>query len=101
MDEMRTLTDNTALNRYEFALDETGAAGGIAIAAYTERPGVRVITHTEVPAHLRGRGIGARMVKAVLDDIRARGLRVVPRCPFVRDFIRRFPAYGDLLEPSM
>lgn len=97
---MRTLTDNTALHRYEFALDEPDAKGGVAIAAYTERPGVRVITHTEVPAQLRGRGIGARMVRAVLDDIRARGLKVVPRCPFVRDFIRRFPDYADLLEPA-
>jgi len=97
---MRTLTDNTALHRYEFAPDEPDAPGGMAMAVYTERPGVRVITHTEVPVRLRGRGIGARMVRAVLDDIRARGLKVVPRCPFVRDFIERFPAYADLLEPT-
>ena len=32
-----------------------------------------------------------------LDDIRARGLRLVPFCPFVRSYIRRHPDYADLV----
>ena len=55
------------------------------------------ITHTEVPAALRGRGIGSQMMHGVLKDVRARGLKVIPRCPFVADFINRHPAYADLL----
>jgi predicted GNAT family acetyltransferase len=36
-------------------------------------------------------------VAAVLDDIRARGMKVRPRCPFVARFIREHPQYADLV----
>jgi hypothetical protein len=36
-------------------------------------------------------------VRAALDDARERGLRVVPICPFVDDYVRRHPAYADLV----
>jgi uncharacterized protein len=93
---MAELSDNSELHRYELAL--SGAES--AIAVYRDAPGVRIVTHTEVPRHLRGRGVGARLVKAVLDDIRARGLKVVPRCPFVRDYIARFPGYADMVAAA-
>ena len=54
-------------------------------------------THTEVPAQLRGRGLGSQMMRAVLQDVRQQGLKVVPRCPFVADYIRRHPEFADLL----
>lgn len=53
--------------------------------------------HTEVDPRLRNRGLGAVLVRAVLDDLRARGDRVIPTCPFVAAFIRRNPEYEDLL----
>jgi predicted GNAT family acetyltransferase len=46
---------------------------------------------------LENKGLGARLVAGALDDIRARGLRVVPFCPFVRAYIRRHPEYADLV----
>lgn len=56
------------------------------------------ITHTEVRPSLRGQGLGALMVRAVLDDIRERtGSRVVVICPFVEDWIEMHPDYQDLL----
>jgi predicted GNAT family acetyltransferase len=36
-------------------------------------------------------------VQGALDDIRARGLRVVPFCPFVAGYIRRHSEYADLV----
>jgi predicted GNAT family acetyltransferase len=54
-------------------------------------------THTEVPAPLRGRGIGSQMMHAVLQNVRAQGLKVIPSCPFVADFINKHPKYADLL----
>jgi predicted GNAT family acetyltransferase len=45
--------------------------------------------HAEVdPAH-GGQGLGSALVRGALDDARARGLRVRPRCPFVVDFLAR------------
>jgi len=46
---------------------------------------------------VEGRGLAARLVAGALDDIRARGLHVVPICPFVSSYISRHPDYGDLV----
>lgn len=89
---MPGLRQNSALNRFEF-----DAAGGTALAFYRLADNVMAITHTEVPAALRGRGIGSQMMRSVLTDIRAQGLKVVPRCPFVADYIHRNPEFADLL----
>jgi uncharacterized protein len=86
------LTQNAARSRYEFGID-----GQTAIAVYRPAPGILTFTHTEVPAALRGRGVGSRMMRAVLTDVRAQGLKVVPRCPFVADYIERNPEFADLL----
>ena len=50
-----------------------------------------VIVHTEVPAALGGRGVGGRLVNAALGWAAAKGLTVVPWCPFVRQYLRRHP----------
>ena len=89
---MSHVRQHIALNRYEMDI-----AGGTALAFYRLAGNVITITHTEVPAALRGRGIGSQMMHGVLKGVRARGLKVIPRCPFVADFINRHPAYADLL----
>jgi predicted GNAT family acetyltransferase len=89
---MGHVRQNAALDRFEMDV-----AGGTALAFYRLADGVMMFTHTEVPAALRGRGIGSRMMHGVLQSVRAQGLKVIPRCPFVADFIDRHPAYADLL----
>jgi uncharacterized protein len=56
-----------------------------------------VITHTEVPPELEGRGIGGALVRAALDEWRAEGRRVLPLCPFVKAWIEHHPDYGELV----
>ncbi len=89
---MSGFRQNKDRNRFEF-----DAEGGTALAFYRINDGIMTITHTEVPLSLRGRGIGSQMVRSVLADVRAQGLRVVPRCPFVTDYIERNPEFADLL----
>jgi hypothetical protein len=36
-------------------------------------------------------------VEGALDDLRARGLALVPLCPFVAGYIERHPGYADLV----
>ena len=55
------------------------------------------LTHTEVPTKLEGRGVGKKMVKVVLDDIREKDLTLIPLCPFVATFIKKTPEYRDLV----
>ena len=43
--------------------------------------------------------MSARVMRRILvDSARARGLSVVPLCPFVAAFIRRHPEYADLVR---
>lgn len=83
--------DNKALNRFE--LD---AHGEIAFANYRRTGGRVVITHTETPPPLRGRGIASRLVRGALDLIRAEGAKVSAGCGFVADFFDAHPEYADL-----
>lgn len=84
--------DNRDESRYEVELDD-----GLGMIVYTLSGSTIVFTHTEVPEALEGRGIAGALARFALDDARARGLRVVPRCPFVAGYIRRHPKYADLV----
>ena len=84
--------DNPARHRFELDAD-----GDIAFANYRRDGSVLTVMHTEVPKRLEGHGIGSRLVAGALDIARAQGLTVVPRCSFVKAYIKRHPAYADLL----
>jgi predicted GNAT family acetyltransferase len=89
-----TVVDATERSRYEATVD--GDLAGFAV--YEDRPdGVRVFTHTEVFDAYEGRGIGSALAKGALDDVRASGRRLVPRCPFIAAYVRRHPEHADLV----
>ena len=83
--------DNKTLRRFELYVD-----GAVAFADYRLTPGTVIITHTETPRALRGRGIASQLMKGTLDLIRADGLKVVAGCGFVVDYLRKHPEYADL-----
>ena len=56
-----------------------------------------VLTHTEVPRELAGRGIGSRLVEKALADIDRQGLRLIPRCSFVAGYIRKNPRWERIV----
>ena len=78
---------------YEITVDGRHAG----LAAFVEKQGVVVFTHTEIDEEFGGQGIGGRLARAALDDVRARGLTAVPRCPFIKDWIDKHPEYDDLV----
>jgi uncharacterized protein len=86
--------DNPEKHRYEVEVD-----GELAGASYyRDRDDARVVTHTEIDEEWEGQGVGSRLIQGALDDIRARGLRVTPVCPFASAYIERHPEYADLVE---
>jgi predicted GNAT family acetyltransferase len=87
------IRDNKAQSRFE--LDVGGA---LAFANYRLAPGKVIITHTETPRALRGRGIASTLVKGALELIRADGLKVVAGCSFVMDYLDRHPEFADLVD---
>lgn len=88
-----TVRNNTEKNRYELSVD-----GHLAATYYRIADGVITFIHTEVPDALAGRGVGSKLVKGALDQVRAAGLKVVPQCPFVRAYIEKHSDYADLLK---
>ena len=79
-------------HRFELRLDE-----GVAYASYRREGGRIVFDHTYVPEALRGKGVAAMVVRAALDEARRQQWKVVPLCSYVAAFIRRNPAYADLV----
>lgn len=69
----------------------------VGFVEYRSVRGRRILFHTEVEPAFEGQGIGRRLVTGVLDDIRASGLRITVKCPFVNAFLERHPGYRDLL----
>src|SRR6266568_1014754 len=80
-------------DRSRFELD---VESEIAFANYRLTPSAVIITHTETPRALRGRGIASELVKGALELIRADGRKVIAGCGFVVDYLRRNPQFADL-----
>ena len=91
-DDLR-VTDNPARHRFEAHLD----GRVVAISTYRLEDDRVVFRHTETDDALEGRGIGSRLVREALDDVRGRGLHVTAECPFVSAWIDRHRDYRDLL----
>jgi predicted GNAT family acetyltransferase len=83
------------VDRQQYEIHLNGARVGL--ASYFERDGVTVIPHTETLPAFGGRGLAGRLVAYALDDIRSRGGKLDPACPFVADYVRKHPSYQDLL----
>jgi uncharacterized protein len=89
---MNQVHDNKSQRRFELDVE-----GTLAFANYRLAPGTVIITHTETPATLRGRGIASQLVRGALEMIRADGLKVVAGCGFVVDYLAKHPEFADLV----
>lgn len=87
--------NNPERNRFEAKIDEFTA-----IIKYQLTGDKIIFLHTRVPDEISGHGIGSKMAEAALNNARDAGLKVIPRCPFVADYISRHPEYGDLVVRS-
>jgi predicted GNAT family acetyltransferase len=87
------VVDNPDRSRYE--LRDDGHLVGF--TEYHERDGVLVFPHTVITQPKRRAGYGGTLVRAALDDVRAKGRRIVAECPFVARFVDEHPEYADLL----
>lgn len=91
-DQSRRVRDNTVLNRYELDID-----GAVAFANYRRTATADIITHTETPRALRGRGIASDLIKGALELIRAEGRKVIAGCSFVVDYLEKHGEDADLI----
>jgi uncharacterized protein len=90
------VVDVAEWNRFEIGID--GRRAGL--AAYRLSAGEITFTHTEIDDAFAGQGLGGVLVRGALDTARARGLAVLPSCPFVRAWIAKHPDYLDLVPTA-
>jgi uncharacterized protein len=91
------IDDNADQHRYEALLD--GKLAGF--IQYRLQDGRMAMVHAEVDSAHEGQGVGSELAKVALADVRGRGLKLVPLCPFIAGYVRRHPdRYLDLVpEP--
>ncbi len=85
--------DNPSEHRYEIVRGDD-----VAVLTYRRRPGVISLVHTEVPPHLRERGLATRLVEHAIAAARQAGDRIVAICPFVKAYLEKHPEDADLLR---
>lgn len=57
-----------------------------------------IADHTGVPDRLRGQGVGLALLNKLVADARAKGIKVVPQCPFVRAMYEKHPEWSDVMR---
>ena len=87
------LIDNEERHQYEFHVDQYTPK----IEYIKSTNGEIYLTHTEVPEKYEGQGIGAELVRAVLEDVRAKKVQIIPQCPFIAQYIYRHPEWADVV----
>ncbi|AUM73983.1 GNAT family N-acetyltransferase [Paracoccus jeotgali] len=89
-----TLEETDAKGRYRAIVDGHEAEMTYSRAGAT----TIIIDHTGVPNELRGRGVGQALVRRGVEDARAKGLKIIPLCPFAKAQIERHPEWQDVLK---
>ncbi len=81
--------------RYVATVQDVEGEGELTM--FRAKKGVYVADHTGVPKHMGGNGIGSKLIKFMIEDARANGLRVVPSCPFIAKKWEKHPEWSDVL----
>ncbi len=89
------IRDDADGKRYVLDID-----GAEAVVAYNLHGENLMVTETLVPQALEGRGLAKRLAAHVLDDARARDLKVLPVCSFFADYLQKHPDDADVVHPA-
>lgn len=61
----------------------------------------RVLFHTGADEAYAGQGLASVLVQAVVDDVIAAGLVIVPVCPYVAAWLKKHPEYAaHVIDPA-
>jgi uncharacterized protein len=85
--------DNRDRHRYEAHVGDQLAG----FADYRLADDLIVLTRTEVDPAFEGQGIGSRLARAAMDDVRDRGLQALLICPFMDSWVERRPDYRGVV----
>jgi predicted GNAT family acetyltransferase len=84
--------DNTEDHRFEWT-----EQGLTAFSDYYRRGEAIILPHVEAPAALRGAGASGRLMQAIVDNARDKGLKLIPTCSYAVAWFRRNTNNTDVL----
>ncbi|MDR1853074.1 MAG: N-acetyltransferase [Propionibacteriaceae bacterium] len=90
---MEEIKLNEEQSWYEVDIDGKLAA----LTHFTQNGNISIFDHTETEPAYEGQGLAAKVVQFALDDVRAKGGKIWPLCPFVLSWLRKHPDYSDLV----
>ncbi|MFG2099949.1 GNAT family N-acetyltransferase [Micromonospora echinaurantiaca] len=90
------ITNNSARGIYEATIGGRTAAGLV----YNEVGSRVILLATSVIPEFRGKGVAARLIGGVLDELRMQGKTATVTCPFATAFVNAHPEYADVLDPA-
>lgn len=82
-------------NKRAVALDGNLEVGQ---CTYTEGDGFWIVDHTYVAESHRGQGLAQKLFKELIDQARAKEIKIMPLCSFAVKEFERNPSYADLLK---
>ena len=88
---------NEGKSRFDYSVGDQ-----LAVCEYVAQEGDTVwrFTHTYVPESMRGTGVAAGLVRFALDHVANHGIKIIPVCSFVSEYIARHPEYKRLILPG-
>ncbi len=90
-----TFSHDEAKRVYEAHLE--GHEGRVGVINYRDNGEVVSITHTGTEYRLQGRGIAGELTTFAMDDLREKGRKVRPICPYTVRWFRENTDYDDIL----
>ncbi|MGZ3919573.1 MAG: GNAT family N-acetyltransferase [Bacteroidia bacterium] len=70
----------------------------IGTMTYTfDKAGIIIVEHTKVHKEFEGRGIGRRLVSAVVKYARENNYKIIPHCPYTKKVLESSNEYNDIL----
>jgi predicted GNAT family acetyltransferase len=61
-------------------------------------PTKMIIEHTEVDESLKGKGVGMKLLLALVDFVRKEEIKVIPLCPFAKAAFEKRADFQDVLN---
>ena len=89
------IRDEPEAKRYALYID-----GQAAVVTYNLIQGGLMVTETLVPEALEGQGVASRLARHVLADVKARGLVILPVCPFFAGYLKKHPEWAEIVHPT-
>ena len=82
-----TFSETETKGRYELSVPGVSEPAEMTFSKASDT--MIIVDHTYVPDALRGQGIADQLAQRVIADARAKGIKIMPLCPFLNGYMAR------------